>query len=320
VRGVGLASREGALVLLLGVAVLVLAPLSPQFLVPANMLEMSRHAIEVGLLALGMTLVILTGGIDLSVGSTMGLAAVTLGMLWREGGLPIGLAASAAMAVGLVAGVLNGVLLILLRERGRGESAAAPALIVTLSTMAVYRGLAYGISGSEDVHGFPDTFAMLGQGSVLGWVPAPSVLWLVLACVLALFLGRTSGGRALRAMGANEAAARLAGVPVNRMRILVYGLSGLLAGLAAVIYVSRVATAKADAGLGYELAAITVVVLGGTRLTGGEGGLLGTALGLALTQVVQYGLTLAGLKSDRQVVVLGCLLIGAVWLDRRRSA
>jgi rhamnose transport system permease protein len=191
---------------------------------------------------------------------------------------------------------------------------------VTLATLAVYRGLAYGISRSQDVHGFPESFAMLGQGSVAGLVPAPTLLWLVLALALALFLDRTPGGRVVRAMGANEEAARLSGVPVDRVRLFVYGLSGLLAGLSAVVYVSRVSTAKADAGMGYELAAITVVVLGGTRLTGGEGGLLGTTLGLALTQVVQYGLTLAGMKSDRQVVVLGLLLIGAVWLDRRRGA
>jgi rhamnose transport system permease protein len=307
-------SRELALVVLLLLAVLLLAPQSPQFLVPANLLEMSRHAIEVGLLALGMTFVILTAGIDLSVGSILGLAAVTLGFTWRYGGLPIEAAAAVAIVVGLGAGLLNGWLMTRLRERG----GAAPALIVTLATMAVYRGLAYGISRSQDVHGFPDGFAMLGQGSVLGRVPAPTVLWLALALLLAVFLNRTAGGRAVRAMGANEEAARLAGISVDRVRLLVYGLSGLLAGLAAVVYVSRVGTAKADAGLGYELAAITVVVLGGTRLSGGEGGLLGTALGLALIQVVQYGLTLAGVKSDRQVIVLSTLLVAAVWLDRGR--
>jgi rhamnose transport system permease protein len=318
------AGRQTALVGLLVVAVLALAPLSPEFLVPANLLEMSRNAMEVGLLALGMTFVILTGGIDLSVGSIMGLAAVTLGFCWQHGGLPIGAAAAAAIGVGLAGGLLNGLLMAALRERGAASAArgraAPPALIVTLATLAVYRGLAYGISRSQDVHGFPESFAMLGQGSIAGWLPAPTLLWLVLAVALALFLDRTAGGRVIRAMGANEEAARLSGVAVDRVRLFVYGLSGLLAGLAAVVYVSRVSTAKADAGLGYELAAITVVVLGGTRLTGGEGGLLGTTLGLALTQVVQYGLTLAGMKSDRQVVVLGLLLIGAVWLDRRRGA
>jgi rhamnose transport system permease protein len=300
--------------MLLLIALIALAPLSPQFLVPANLLEMSRNAVEVGLLALGMTLVVLTGGIDLSVGSIMGLSAVTLGFAWRYGGLPIGAAAAAALAVGLAAGLLNGLLMVLLRERG----SAAPALIVTLATLAVYRGLALGISRSQDVHGFPDAFAMLGQGSVLGLVPAPALLWLAVAIAVALVLERTALGRAIRAMGAGEAAARLSGVPVDGVRLFVYGLSGLLAGLAAVIYVSRVSTAKADAGLGYELAAITVVVLGGTRLTGGEGNVLGTALGLALIHIVQYGLTLAGLKQDRQAVALSCLLIGAVWLDRRR--
>jgi rhamnose transport system permease protein len=310
-----LIGREAALLVLIAVALVGLSPLSPQFLVPANLLEMSRNGVEVGLLALGMTLVILTGGIDLSVGSIMGLCAVTLGFTWRHGGLPIGAAAAVAVMVGLLAGLLNGLLMVLLRERG----GAAPALIVTLATLAVYRGLAYGISRSQDIHGFPDSFAMLGQGSVLGILPAPTLLWLLLAAGLALLLERASLGRAIRALGANEAAGRLSGIPADGVRCFVYGLSGLLAGLAAVIYVSRVSTAKADAGLGYELAAITVVVLGGTRLTGGQGSILGTALGLALIHVVQYGLTLAGLKSDRQAVILSALLIGAVWLDRRRE-
>jgi len=314
-RHPALAGREAALLVLIGAALVGLSPLSPQFLVPANLLEMSRNGVEVGLLALGMTLVILTGGIDLSVGSIMGLAAVTLGMSWRYGGLPIEAAAGVALAVGLGAGLLNGLLMVLLRERG----GAAPALIVTLATLAVYRGLAYGVSRSRDVHGFPDSFAMLGQGSVLGILPAPTLLWLLLAALLALVLERTSLGRGVRALGANEAAARLSGLPVDGIRFFVYGLSGLLAGLAAVVYVSRVSTAKADTGLGYELAAITVVVLGGTRLTGGQGSLLGTALGLALIHIVQYGLTLAGLKSDRQAVILSALLIAAVWLDRRRE-
>lgn len=307
--------REGALLALLGVALVALALLSPRFLAPANLLEMSRNGVEVGLLALGMTLVILTAGIDLSVGSIMGLCAVTLGVAWRGGGLPIEAAAGVALVVGLAAGLLNGLLMVLLRERG----GAAPALIVTLATLAVYRGLAYGISRGQDVHGFPEWFAMIGQGSVLGVLPAPTLLWLLLAVGLVLVLERTALGRAVRALGANEAAARLSGIPVDGVRFFVYGLSGLLAGLAAVVYVSRVSTAKADAGMGYELAAITVVVLGGTRLTGGHGSLLGTALGLALIHVVQYGLTLAGMKSDRQAVILSALLIGAVWLDRRRG-
>lgn len=307
--------REAALVVLLLVALVGLSPLSPQLLVPANLLEMSRNGVEVGLLALGMTLVILTGGIDLSVGSIMGLCAVTLGFVWRYGGLPIEAAAVVALSIGLAAGVLNGVLMVLLRERG----SAAPALIVTLATLAVYRGLALGISRSQDVHGFPESFQALGQGSVLGWLPTPTLVWLLIAAGVALVLERTALGRGIRALGANEASARLSGVPVDGVRLFVYGVSGLLAGLAAVIYVSRVSTAKADIGLGYELAAITVVVLGGTRLTGGEGSILGTALGLALIHVVQYGLTLAGLKQDRQAVALSALLIGAVWLDRRRA-
>jgi rhamnose transport system permease protein len=148
-------------------------------------------------------------------------------------------------------------------------------------------------------------------------VPAQTVLFGMLAALTALFLNRTAAGRSLRAVGANEAGARLSGVRVERYHLLVYALTGLMAGLAAIVYASRVSTAKADAGTGLELDAITAVVLGGTSIAGGEGGIGGTVLGLLLITSLTYGLTLARVPSDRQAVLLGLILIAAVWLDRR---
>jgi rhamnose transport system permease protein len=254
-----------------------------------------------------MTLVILTAGIDLSPGSTMGLASVALGLAWR-GGLPIAGAAAVALAAAAGCGALNGCLV---------AWARLPALIVTVATMAIYRGLSLGLGRGGDVSGYPDSFYALGQSYIGGWVPAQTVLFAFLALGAGVFLDRTAAGRSLRAVGASEAAARISGVPTPRYHFLVYTLTGLMAGLAAVVYASRVSTAKADAGTGLELDAITAVVLGGTSISGGEGGIGGTVLGLLLITSLTDGLTLGRIPSDRQAIVLGSILIATVWLDRR---
>jgi rhamnose transport system permease protein len=302
-----LVARYSSLVILLILVWAVMGWLSPIFLEPTNLLEMTRHMVEVGLVALPMTLVILTAGIELSPGSTMGLASVILGLAWR-GGLPIVLAAGAAIVTGAACGVINGLLIALAR---------LPALIVSVATLAIYRGLALGLGRGGDVSGFPDSFYLLGQSYVGGRAPAQTVLFGVLAALTALFLNRSAAGRSLRACGANEAGARLSGVLVERYHLLVYTLTGLMAGLAAIVYASRVSTAKADAGVNLELDAITAVVLGGTSIAGGEGGIGGTVLGLLLITSLSHGLTLARVPSDRQTVLLGLILIAAVWLDRR---
>src|SRR5947209_6715200 len=169
--------------------------LSPVFLEPGSLLDMTRHMVEVGLVALPMTLVILTAGIDLSPGSTMGLASVVLGLAWH-GGLPIVVAAGAALLAATACGVLNGALV---------AWARLPALIVTVATLAIYRGLALGLGRGGDVSGYPESFYMLGQSYVGGQVPAQTVLFGALAALTALFLNRTAAGRSLRAVGANEA-------------------------------------------------------------------------------------------------------------------
>jgi rhamnose transport system permease protein len=264
---------------------------------------------EVGLVALPMTFVIVTGGIDLSVGSIFGLSAILLGVFWHNLGLALPLAMLLAILVGGVAGILNG--LIITRFR-------VPPLIATLATLALYRGLAEGISQARSVRGYPDWFFVLGQGEVLG---VPTQLWilLLLTAVAAVLLGLTTFGRTVYAIGSNETAARFSGLRVDRAKLLIYAGSGLISGLAAVIFVSRVSTTRSDMGTGLELDVITAVVLGGTSIFGGRGTIIGTALGLALMQAMKNGLALAGVKGDGTIVVIGLVLIGAILIGNLLS-
>ena len=294
--------HETILAGLVVVTLAVLAHQSDRFLTTDNLLNQGRLAAELGLVSLTMTFVIVTGGIDLSVGSVLGLGAIMVGVFWRNLGMPLPLAMALAVAVGGLCGLCNG--LIITRFK-------VPPLIATLATLALYRGLAEGISQSRSVRGYPEWFFRLGQGEVAG---VPTQVWiLALAAVgAALVLGRTTFGRATYALGANEMAARFSGVAVDRTKLLIYTASGLAAGLAAVIFVSRVSTTRSDMGTGLELDVITAVVLGGTSIFGGRGTVAGTALGLVLIQALRNGLALAGVKGDGTIVVIGAVLILAI--------
>jgi rhamnose transport system permease protein len=294
--------HEAVLGVILIVALLVLALRSEQFLTTANLLNQGRLMAEVGLLALPMTLIIVTGGIDLSVGSMMGLAAITLGYSWKTLGLPLEAAIGMALLSGALAGFVNGWVITRL---------GVPPLIATLATLALYRGLAEGISQARSVRGYPDWFFGLGQGEILG---VPCQLWLLAGAALlaAVVLGFTTFGRTLYAIGSNETAARFSGLPVAGAKLAIYTASGLTAGLAAWIFVSRVSTTRSDMGTGLELDVITAVVLGGTSIFGGTGTILGTVLGVVLIQLLRSGLALAGVKGDGTIVVIGLVLIGSI--------
>ena len=294
--------HESILAILVIVALAVLAHQSDRFFTTDNLLNQGRLAAELGLVSLTMTFVIVTGGIDLSVGSILGLGAIMVGVFWHNVGLPLPLAMLLAVAVGGLCGVING--LIITRFK-------VPPLIATLATLALYRGLAEGISQSRSVRGYPEWFFRLGQGDVAG---VPTQVWVLLAAALlaGVVLGRTTFGRATYAVGANETAARFSGVAVDRTKLLIYTASGLAAGLAAVIFVSRVSTTRSDMGMGLELDVITAVVLGGTSIFGGRGTITGTVLGLVLIQAVRNGLALAGVKGDGTIVVIGAVLILAI--------
>jgi len=304
--------REVLLLFLLLTEMALMQSLSPLFLTPDNLIEVVRQSAEIGLIALAMTLVIITAGIDLSVGSIVGLSIMVMGMLWEDAGLPLWVAVLLALLTGTLLGGFNGTLITLV---------GIPPLIVTLATMAGFRGIALGMSQARSIRNFPEGFLHLGQGYALG-IPVQVWILAVAALIFHLALTRTAWGRSVFGLGANEAAARLSGVPVNRVKLQVYMLSGFMSALAAVIYAAHVSVAKPDAGLGFELTAITAVVLGGTAVSGGEGGVLGTLIALLMVGFLRSGLTLARVPSEAQDMMVGLLLILVVAVDRwsRRTA
>ena len=297
-----LLQQEGILGIMLVVALVGLATQTSEFLTADNLLNQGRLMTEVGLMVLPMTLVMITGGIDLSVGSTLGMCAIMTGYSWHDLGLPLWSTILVALAFGTLAGWFNG--FVITRTK-------MPPLIMTIGTLALYRGLAEGISRGHSVRGYPDWFFVLGQGSIAG---VPSQLWILLiATVLTwVVLSRTTFGRALYAIGHNETAARFSGIPVDRIKIIVYSYSGFMAGLAGYIFVSRVSTTRSDMGSGLELDVIAAVVLGGTSIFGGVGTIGGTALGLVLIQLLKDGLSLTGVKGDATIMVVGVVLILSV--------
>ncbi len=298
-----------AVVLLLEVA--LFAATTDHFLSMGNLFEIARFTTALGLLALAMTPVIVTGGIDLSVGSMMGLAAVTFGIAWHDWHWPAPLAAGGALFVGAAGGALNATVVARL---------GVPPLIVTLGSLALFRGVAEGLTeGAISYSGFPAAFHYLGQGYLGGIIPVQVPLLIVAAVAFHLLLQRSAVGRALYAIGCNASGARYAGLPVRRRLALVYVLSGVMAALAAIVYVAHIGQARSDAGTGYELQAITAVVLGGASVAGGRGTIAGTLLGLFILAVLQNGLQLAALPSELTGVLTGVVLVTAITVDRVRA-
>jgi rhamnose transport system substrate-binding protein len=278
------------------------------FLSSGNAFEITRLAVEIGLLALALTPIIITGGIDLSVGSMMGLAAVVLGALWRDAGLPMPLAIALTLCVGASGGLLNALIITRLNF---------PPLIVTLGTFSLFRGVAEGLTrGIENYSGFSQGFLFLGQGYVGGLVPTQLFMLAAAAAGCWWWLQRTAYGRSLYAIGHSAEGARYAGIPVRSRLTLIYVLSGLAASLAAVVYVAHLGQAKSDAGTGYELMAITAVVLGGASIFGGRGTVLGTLLGLFGIVILQNGLRLSAQPAELAGILTGVLLVATILLDR----
>jgi rhamnose transport system permease protein len=296
-------THERVLALLVAAEVALFAVTGSNFLSAGNAGEVARAGVEIGLLALALTPVIVTGGIDLSVGSLLGLSAVVMGAAFRVGGWPMWAAALLAVAVGVLGGAINALLVSRLR---------VPPLIVTLGTFSLFRGLAEGITGGiANYSDFPKPFLFLGQGRI-GPVPTQVILLAVAAVAFWLLLHRMAVGRSLRAVGYSPEGARHAGIPVERRLALVYVLSGLASGLGAVVYAARLGQAKADAGTGFELFAITAVVLGGTSIFGGSGTVHGTLLGLLALAVLQNGLRLSDQPAELAGILTGVLLLAAI--------
>jgi rhamnose transport system substrate-binding protein len=294
--------------------ILVFSLIGTNFLTWQNFFQIPRINVELGLLALAMTPVIVTGGIDLSVGSLLGLSAVVFGKLWRDAGLDPWIAALAVLALGAAAGGLNAWLITRLR---------IPPLIVTLGSYSLFRGIAEGLTrGVDNFTNFPSSFVFLGQGYILKWIPAQLPIFVLAAVGFWVLLHRSAIGRTLSAIGFSMEGARHAGIAVEKRVALTYVLSGFCAALAAIIYAARVGQAKADAGTNYELAAITAVVLGGTSIFGGTGSIIGTLLGLFAIAILQNGLILSDLPGELAGILTGVLLllaIGADWRQRPRT-
>jgi rhamnose transport system permease protein len=304
-----IAPQQVILALILLFEVAVFGVLGENFISLRNLLTVSVQNVELGLLALALTPVILTGGIDLSVGSLIGLCAVTFGMLWRDAHLPPFLAAAITLIVATLAGLLNAALI----TRGR-----IPPLIVTLGTFSLFRGIAEGVTAGQGSYvDFPASFTFLGQGTILG-IPTQLCIFLPAAIFFYLLVHRSTAGRALSAIGFSADGARHAGINVNRLIGFAYILSGFCAGVAALIYVARFGQAKADAALGYELGAITAVVLGGTSIFGGRGSVVGTILGLFAVAFLENGQALAGFKREITGILVGVMLLSAIGLDFTR--
>ena len=286
----------------------ILSIASPYFLTTTNLASVIRQTAVINIMALGMTLVIVSGGIDLSVGSILAFSGVVGTMTMVNGGsVPLGIAAG--IVAGTLWGCANGLMISTLR---------LPPFIVTLGTLGIVRGLTLVISGGLPVVGLPREHGFLGEGTI---GPAPFVLVILLLCaVLTHFaLRSTKLGRYTYAIGSNEAAAIYAGIPVARYKVAIYAICGMLTGLAGMIETSRLMTGQPTAGVSYELQVIAAVVIGGGSLTGGEGTVIGTLIGAFIMGLLSNGSDLLGVNTYWQQVIIGAVIILAVALDEARK-
>jgi ribose/xylose/arabinose/galactoside ABC-type transport system permease subunit len=288
--------------------IVALSLLSERFLTSANLINILRQATINGIISVGMTLVILTGGIDLSVGSVLALS-VTIGASLMKQGQPVGVAVLAALAIGTLLGMVNGLMI---------SRARIPPFIATLGMLTVARGLTLMYTQGQPITGLPASFRWIGTG-VVGGMPVPIILTLLVFAAGWVFLSRTKYGAQIYLMGDNPTAARLAGVPTARMTVLVYAISGFCAALAGLVLVARLDSAQPIIGQGYEFNAIAAVVVGGTSFAGGEGGLGGTLLGTLLIETLNNGLNLLNVSPLWEQVVKGVVIALALLLHKAFS-
>lgn len=274
---------------------------SPYFLNLGNMFNVLRQVTEVAIVALPLTLIVVSGAMDLSVGSIVGLSAIALAICF-ERGLPMWVGAIVAFMVGSLCGALNGFFVSKLKMM---------PIMVTIGTMSLFRGIVYGITNARPISGFPQSFFVLGQGDVLG-IPINVLIVAVLYIIGIFLLNKTVLGRYIYSMGNNEGTVLYSGVPVAKIRMLLYISEGILCALAGICYVSRLGSAETTLGLNMELDVLTAVLLGGTNIFGGKGKLTGTILGVLIIGILRNGLNLLGISSLYQMVVIGILILVAV--------
>jgi ribose/xylose/arabinose/galactoside ABC-type transport system permease subunit len=307
-----LRAREAGIFLVVVVIMVILSIATPNFATASNLAIVARIIALNSIIAMGMTLVILLGGIDLSVGSVVALASVVVGYVLVKMQMPIWVSILAGLGVGALVGMFNGLLII--------RTGVAP-FIITLGMMGLARGFALVITKGSTISGLPESYLELGQG-YLGLVPYPVIIMLVLAVVIHIMLSRTTFGRRIYFIGSNEDAAILSGINVRRIKVIVFTICSTLAATEAIIETARMSTAQPASGVGYELTAIGAVIIGGASMMGGEGTILGTILGATLLGLITNGLILLGVSAYWQQVFSGAIIILAVALDtwrRRRT-
>jgi ribose transport system permease protein len=283
---------------------LVLWALTPHFLTVSNLLNIAEQATIIAIIAAGMTFVIITGGIDLSVGSVLAFAGVVMASFLQRG-VPLPLALIVGVGAGLLCGLVNGLLITV----GR-----LPPFIATLGMMSIARGAALMFTEGRPISGFSETFRSLATGEVIR-IPAPVIIMIGVYVIAHFVLRRTKLGRYAYAIGGNEEAALLSGINVRLYKTMIYGIAGLLSGLAAILLTARLNSAQPIAGMSYELDAIAATVIGGTSLLGGEGTVVGTLIGALIMAVLRNGLNLLSVSSFIQQIVIGTVIIVAVLID-----
>jgi inositol transport system permease protein len=311
--------RKYAIVFIFLAMVLLLSLLSPAFLKTQNLINVVRQISVIGFLAIGVTVVIISTGIDLSLGSVLGLAAVVAASFaqqegWKEAlypgmQFPLVVPILAGLAVGVACGAVNGLLIATFR---------IPPFIATLGMMTAARGLAYIYSNGRPVSTLTDPFLFIGQGYLLG-IPVPIILFAIVIIGTSLMLSFTRFGRNVYAIGGNELAARVSGINIYRTKIWIYIFSGLMAGLGGIVLTSRVASATPGLGIGFELDAIAAAVIGGTSFAGGIGTVWGTVIGALIIGTMNNGLDLLNVSPFYQQVVKGVIIVVAIIIDERKN-
>ena len=287
------------------VVILIFSMLKPKFLDVSNIFNLLRQASINGLLALGMTYVVLTGGIDLSVGSILGASGIFAALVAQNQEIPWFVAVLAGLAIGLLLGTINGVVVSWLK---------VPAFVATLGMLSVARGITYLASNAQPVPGLSEGFLKIGGGSV-GIIPIPVIILAVVFIICSIVLYRTKYGRYIYGVGGNARAARVSGINVKKITCSAYMIAGVLAGLAGVVLTSRVSSGLAMAGQNYETDAIAAVVMGGTSLAGGKGRLWGTLIGVLIIAVLNNGLDMMAVSSYWQLIIKGTIIVAAVMMD-----
>ncbi|MDI9485308.1 MAG: ABC transporter permease [Bacillota bacterium] len=292
--------------LLVGVFILM-SNLSPHFLNLRNLLDSTVHFTEKGVIAVCMTFIIISGNMDLSVASNMAMSAAVMGIAYRAG-MGIWPAAMLCLLVGALGGLFNGLVVTRIK---------LPSMVATLATFSLYRGIAYVLLGNQAITGYPYQFAEIGQGYFLNTnIPNQLVIFLALAAIFGFILHKTTFGRTVYAIGNNEDACRYSGLPVDRIKIIMFTVNGLLAGLSAILLTSRIYSTRPNIALNYELEIITAVVLGGVSIKGGRGSMIGVVLALFLIGASRFGMSLLNIPGQMMTVIIGMLLIVAILLPQ----